>query len=224
MIITIDGPSGTGKSTVAKKLADEIGFTYFDTGAMYRSVTHFLQVRGISPADHDKIKEALKDFSYDIRNEPTGKRYFVGNEDVTVVIRSQEVTNHVSEVSAIPFIRHHMVSIQQQYGRRSNAVFEGRDLGTVVFPEAELKVFLTASSDIRAERRHKEILEKSKPNEKIPTLKEIKDSIDQRDHNDATRKISPLKQADNAVLIDTSHLSVDQVIAEILKAKKARGL
>lgn len=220
MIITIDGPSGTGKSTVAKRVAEKLGFAYFDTGAMYRALTYIILQKGMRVAGDDAMGELLKHFTFRIVPKNGKKHYFVGEEEVTDAIRSPEVTKKVSEVSALPFVRTHLVDLQRRFGEQGNAVFEGRDIGTVVFPEAELKVFLTASSQVRAERRFKELVEKDPSIEASLTLAQVHKELVARDTYDSTREVSPLRQAEDAVLIDTSNMSVDAVVEAIIKLLK----
>jgi cytidylate kinase len=216
MIITIDGPSGTGKSTVAKTLASRIGFVFFDTGAMYRAVTYKLLKEQISLTDTEHITSLLKDLSFKIETVGQEKRYFLGEEDVTTQIRTQQVTRHASEVSALPVIREALVALQRRFASGINAVFEGRDMGTVVFPNADLKVYLTAIPEIRAERRFREFLFKHPSEAENLTKQQVLEDILRRDTIDSTRENSPLCQAENAHLIDTTHLTVDEVVDKIL--------
>lgn len=220
MIITIDGPAGTGKSTVARALATRLGFIHFDTGAMYRSFTWRVLKEGIDPHDVDARQRLLRDFRFDIRLVDGRKCYFVGDTDVTDAIRSREVTAEVSTVAAIPEVRHELVAIQRQFGQSANAVFEGRDLGTVVFPKAELKIYLTASAQVRADRRFQELQDKS-TDSRLSRDKILQD-IAERDHLDSTREVSPLRQAEDACLIDTSELSIDEVVEAIVKCMEER--
>ncbi len=212
MIITIDGPAGTGKSTVAKRVAEALDFVYFDTGAMYRGVTYLMLKNGIPLDDTKKIEEILKNFTFEITKD---KRYFVNKVDVSKEIRSQEVNAFVSQVAALPFVRKSLGPIQKEFGKHANAVFEGRDLGTVIFPHAEIKIFLTASPEIRATRRlnetHYEI-----------TYEKLLADIIQRDHMDSTREISPLRCPEGALQIDTSDLTIDQVVEKILNYKHTK--
>jgi cytidylate kinase len=218
MIITIDGPSGTGKSTVAKGVAKRLGFTFFDTGAMYRSFAWLILKEGIDPADPAKIEELLPRFQYEIRSAKEGeRRYFVQGQDVTHEIRSQSISNTASQIAVYPEVRQTMVKIQRQFGQAVDAVFEGRDMGTVVFPDADLKIFLSAKPCIRAERRYRELLQKF-PDLSM-TQEEILKEIEERDKTDTTRAVSPLKQAPDAILIDTSHLTAHQVIEKIARLK-----
>lgn len=212
MKITIDGPAGTGKTTVAKKVAEKLGFSYFDTGAMYRAVTYKILQEKISLSDKKQLLPFLENFQFQIKTEKQQKRYFVEKEDVTEVIRSATVTKNVSKVSALPEVREAIVKMQREFAKTGNAVFEGRDMGTVVFPKAELKIFLTARPAVRAERRYLEIKHKIGSY----TQEEIMKDILERDHYDTHREISPLKQAEDAHLIDTSDLSIDEVVEKIV--------
>ncbi len=221
MIITIDGPSGTGKSTVAKGLAKKLGFTFFDTGAMYRSLAWLILKEGVDPGDPAKVEELLPQFTYEIRSSGHGERhYFVQNIDVTHEIRSQRISMAASQIAIYPAVRDAMVKIQRSFGRSVDAVFEGRDMGTVVFPEADLKIFLTAKAEVRAERRYRELVHKF-PDLSM-TYDEILKEIQERDQTDSNRTVSPLKQASDAILIDTSKLSAEKVIEKIVGMKPKR--
>lgn len=213
MIITIDGPSGTGKSTVAKKLAEVLGMTYFDTGALYRAISWQVLESQISALDEEKMKALLKEFVFRIRIIENKKHYFVGKTDVTEAIRSPEVTAIVSEISALKIVRDALKPIQTNFSKEMDVVFEGRDLGTVVFPHAELKFFVTASPEVRAERRLKDF--RARFPEKEFSFNAILKEIQERDHYDSTRKHAPLKQAEDAILIDTSDLTIDEVVAKM---------
>lgn len=213
MIITIDGPAGTGKSTAARKLAEAIGFTYFDTGALYRAISWYVLEGKISYHDEEALAALLKTFTFKIRTIEGEKRYFIGSRDVTQEIRTKEVTAIVSEVAALKLVRDALKPIQVNFGKEMDVVFEGRDLGTVVFPHAHLKFFLTARPETRAKRRYQELVRKF-PDQSFSyetILKEIKD----RDEYDSQRELAPLKQADDAILIDTSELSIDQVTEKL---------
>lgn len=221
MIITIDGPSGTGKSTVAKGVAKRLGFTFFDTGAMYRSFAWLILKEKIDPADQANVEAALPRFEYEIRTCKDGeRRYFVQSYDVTREIRTQPISNAASQIAVYPPVRHAMVKIQRKFGHAVDAVFEGRDMGTVVFPEADLKIFLTAKPKVRAERRYRELLQKF-PDLSM-TQDEILKEIEERDKTDSTRAISPLKQAADAILIDTSRLTAHQVIEKVVRLRPKR--
>lgn len=225
MIITIDGPIATGKSTIAKALAREVGFIYFDTGAMYRCLTYAILKHHINVDDPEQLAKFLKDFKFEVKVKLSEKHYFVEQENVTNKIRSAEVTNHVSKVSAIKAVREKLVALQRQLAVGVNAVFEGRDMGTVVFPDAHVKVFLTGRPDVRAKRRYDELKSKFPDDTKDLTLAQTLKEINDRDAYDMTREISPLRQADNALVIDTSDLSIKEIVLLIteyrdsLKAK-----
>ena len=217
MIITIDGPVGTGKSTIAKRLAEKLGFVHFDTGAMYRCLTHGILKNHIEVDDIEKLNAYLDVFSFQIKLIDHEKHYFVKDEDVTKLIRGEAVTALVSKVAAIPTVRHHLVSIQRKFAEGTNSVFEGRDIGTVVFPNADVKIFLTASPEVRAQRRYQELINKFPEESKTLTLQKVLEDVERRDHSDSTREHSPLCQAEDAHLVDTSYLNIEQVIGEILQ-------
>ncbi|MBP9841488.1 MAG: (d)CMP kinase [Simkaniaceae bacterium] len=198
MIITIDGPAGTGKSTVSKAVAQKLGFTYFNTGALYRALAYETDRTKKDPV------EVARDFPFRIE----GDRYFIRDQDVTEVIRSPEVTRLSSLYSAIPAVREGILHFQKTFALQGNTVFEGRDLGTVVFPSAEVKIFLTATPEKRAERRFKE--------SKGVTFEEVLEDLKERDFADTHRKVAPLKQAVDAHLIDTTNLTVNEVVDQII--------
>ena len=217
MIIAIDGPSGTGKSTVAKGVATRLGFVYFDTGAMYRSFAWKVLQAGVSPLDEKSLQKLVSHFRFEIKTDPTGeKHYLVDEVDVSSKIRSQEITALSSQISVYSFVRQSMVEIQRRYGHNANVVFEGRDMGTVVFPDAELKFFLTARSEVRATRRYHELLLKFPDLGPSLSVEQIQREIEERDYKDSTRTISPLRQAEDAIRIDTSDISAHQVIDRIV--------
>lgn len=212
MIVTIDGPAGTGKTTIARLVAEKLEFRYFDTGAMYRALTCQLLKDHIDVSDQQLLNTYLENFLFEVREVAKEKRYFVQGEDVTDFIRTPQVTQKVSEVSALPAVRAALITIQRGFGTGKNAVFEGRDMGTVVFPQAELKIFLTARPAVRAERRYLEFKASKMPT----TQEEVLNELSARDHIDSTRETSPLKQAEDAHLIDTSDMTIEQVINLIL--------
>ncbi len=221
MIITIDGPSGTGKSTVAKGVAKKLGFTFFDTGAMYRSFAWMIIKEGIDPKAQEKVEAATPHFQFEVRLGRSGeKHYFVEEADVSQEIRTQAISMAASQIAIYPLVREAMVKIQRRFGHAIDAVFEGRDMGTVVFPEADLKIFLTAKPEVRAERRYRELIHKF-PDLSM-TFEEILKEIKERDQTDSTRAVSPLKQANDAILIDTSHYTAQQVIDKIVRMKPKR--
>lgn len=216
MIITIDGPAGTGKSTIAKRVAALLGFAFFDTGAMYRAVAWFFLQKKIGIEDEHKIDTALKEFRYEIREHEGHKRYVVNNNDITEAIRTPEVTAMASGVAALPIVRQALVKVQRAFAHNKNSVFEGRDMGSVVFPEAEVRIFLTATPEIRAERRYKEWVSKQGSSAQTLTREQVLKDMIERDERDSTRACSPLKKAEGAKEIDTSYLTIDQVITVIL--------
>ena len=220
MIITIDGPIATGKSTIAKALAREIGYIYFDTGAMYRCVTYGIVKNKINYQDLEQLKAYLKKFEFDIKLKHGGeKHYIVEGDDVTDKIRLHEVTSLVSQVSATKEVREKLVSLQRQMAVGVNAIFEGRDMGSVVFPEAQVKIFLTGKAEVRAKRRFEEMKARFPDVTEHLTLEQLLDEINKRDTYDMNREISPLKQAGDAYVIDTSGLTVHEIVMKILNTK-----
>ena len=211
--IAIDGHSSCGKSTMAKDLAREVGYIYVDTGAMYRSVTLYALRKGLFEADGSvKIQELEKEMpnihiSFQLNAETGRPDTYLNGECVEKEIRSLEVSSHVSPIAAIGFVRRALVAQQQQMGKDKGVVMDGRDIGTVVFPDAELKVFITASAQVRAERRFKELQSKG---DTTTTFEEVLANVEERDRIDSTRKESPLRQADDALLLDNSNLTIEQ--------------
>ena len=210
--IAIDGPASSGKSTVAKIIAKDFGYTYLDTGAMYRAATYIALKNQISPDEPFQLLELLEQYPISFGRAETGEQLvFVGDVDVTNPIRENEVTNVVSAFAAIPAVRERLVAFQQEIARQGGIVMDGRDIGTVVLPQAELKIFLVASVDERAERRYKENLSKG-----IETdLETLKEEIAARDYKDSHRETSPLKQAEDAIYLDTTGLSILEVVEKI---------
>lgn len=219
MIITIDGPIATGKSTIAKRLAREIGFIYFDTGAMYRCITFGILKQHLNVDDSEALASFLKNFKFEIKIKHGDRFYFVDDEDVTLKIRGEEVTSNVSKISAIAAVREKLVLLQRELAVGVNAVFEGRDMGTIVFPNAQLKIFLTGRPEVRAARRFTELREKFPRETENLTLDKVLEDINARDNFDTSRENSPLKQADDACVVDTSDLSLDEIILKILEFK-----
>lgn len=219
MIITIDGMTGTGKSTIAKRLAYQLGYIYFDTGAMYRCLTYAILKHNINIDDPALLEDFLKTFKYDYKIKRGEKAYFVEGEDVTLLIRGDKVTSYVSKVSAIPAVRQKLVTIQQSLANGVNAVFEGRDMGTVVFPNAQMKLFLTGRPEVRAMRRLNELKQKFPGEAEKFTFEQVLADMNQRDETDSHRELSPLKQASDAFVVDTSDLTPDEIILKILEYK-----
>lgn len=210
--IAIDGPASSGKSTVAKIIAKDFGYTYLDTGAMYRAATYIALNNQVSPEDSSRLLELLEQYPISFGRAENGDQLvFVGDVDVTDPIRENEVTNAVSAFAAIPTVREKLVALQQEIAQQGGIVMDGRDIGTVVLPKAELKIFLVASVDERAERRYKENLSKG-----IETdLETLKEEIAARDYKDSHRETSPLKQAEDAIYLDTTGLSIIEVVERI---------
>lgn len=206
IIITIDGWSSCGKSTLAKQLARELGYVYIDSGAMYRAITLYFLRNHIDWTKHKAVEEALKMISLEfLSNHKNGQsEMYLNGENVEYVIRDLVVAEKVSEVAAIKEVRQFAVKQQQEMGRRKGIVMDGRDIGTVVFPHAELKIFMTADNAIRVERRFRELYEKN-PN---VTIEEVKANLEMRDYIDSHREVSPLRQAEDALLLDNSKLTM----------------
>ena len=217
--IAIDGPAGAGKSTVARLVAEKLGYTYIDTGAMYRALTLEALERNIDLKDADALVEALVTMNLTIQPGSSGNQVFIHGQDVTARIRRPEVSEHVSLVSSHEKVRKAVVKIQQEMAQQDNVVMDGRDIGTVVMPNADFKFYLDASVEERAKRRS---LELSKRGFSV-SLEELIDKIRQRDEFDSTRKVSPLRKAEDAIVIDTTHLTVDEVVDLILAYCKGRG-
>lgn len=210
IIVAIDGFSSCGKSTMAKDLAREVGYIYVDTGAMYRAVTLFAMRNDVFDAegniDETKLKALLPDvkLTFQLNNETKLPEVCLNGENVERYIRTLEVSQHVSPIAALPFVREKLVEQQQAMGNEKGIVMDGRDIGTVVFPNAELKIFVTASAEIRAQRRFKELETKGMPAD----FDEILQNVEQRDYIDTHRETSPLRQADDALVLDNSHLTI----------------
>ncbi|MCK3941526.1 (d)CMP kinase [Streptococcus suis] len=215
--IAIDGPASSGKSTVAKIIAKDFGYTYLDTGAMYRSATYLALQNGIDVTDQDGIVTLLAQHPIRFGRDAQGQQQvFVGEQDVTLPIRDNQVTNNVSAVAALPLVREELVRLQQEIAQAGGIVMDGRDIGTVVLPQAELKIFLIASVEERALRRFKENTERG-----IETdLETLKEEIAARDYKDSNRTVSPLKAADDAITFDTTGVSIEGVVKFISEKAK----
>lgn len=210
--IAIDGPAGAGKSTLLKKVAKELSFIYVDTGAMYRAVAFYLLQNKVKGDDSEGIAGKCTEADVSIRYENGEQIVLLNGENVNAYLRTEEVGNMASKSSANPAVRAHLLNLQQNLARENDVVMDGRDIGTVVLPEAQVKIFLTASVETRARRRYEEYLQKGESAD----LEEIKRDIENRDHQDMTREISPLRQAEDAVLVDSSEMTIQQVVDAIL--------
>ena len=213
--IAIDGPAGAGKSTIAKMVSAEMGYIYVDTGAMYRAVALYLTENNIPDEDADKHRGEVE---VALKFVDGAQRVYLGDRDVSELIRTPEISMAASRTSAIPAVRARLFDLQQKLARENNIIMDGRDIGTVVLPNANVKIFLTASAEERAKRRFKEL--SLKPD--CPTYEEILKDIIQRDYNDMNRETAPLKQAEDAVLVDTTELTLEQSAARIAEIIKER--
>lgn len=213
--IAIDGPAAAGKSTIAKMVAHNLGYTYIDTGAMYRCVAYYALRHNVNFHDEEAVNALLKDIKIGML---PGGRVTLNDEDVTSSIRANEVSMGASIVSSYAKVRSFLVSQQRELAKGGGVILDGRDIGTVVLPHAELKIYQVASIECRAMRRHKENLERGIPSD----LEEIKKEIADRDHADMTREVSPLKKADDAIELDTSDMTLDEVVAHVMDLVSAR--
>ena len=212
--IAIDGPAGAGKSTMAKRLAKELGYQYVDTGAIYRTVAYFFDLWGVSPKDIDNINRYIDELTVGIEYDEDGLQHMIMNGmDVTADIRTQEISQKASLVSAHAIVREMLLDMQRDVAKQYNVVMDGRDIGTVVLPKANVKIFLTASAEVRAKRRTDELIAKGQKADYNRILQEIK----QRDYQDTHREIAPLKLARDSIKVDTSELDIDQVVEHIRK-------
>lgn len=211
--IAIDGPAGAGKSTIAKRVAAKKGFVYVDTGAMYRGLAvHFLKNK-IRPDETDKIVRACKDAEVSIGYQDGMQQVYLNGENITGLLRDEAVGEMASVSSQLPQVRRKLLELQRSMAREKDVVMDGRDIGTNILPNADVKIYLTASVETRAKRRYDELVEKGVD----CSLDKIAEDIKERDHRDMTRETAPLKQAEDAVLIDSSHMSVEEVTEEIIK-------
>ena len=216
MIVAIDGPAASGKSTTAKMVAKKLEMTYLDTGAMYRAVTLALLRSNTDLDDYDSVCQVVDELELDIYDKGSKTIVKLDGEDVSKAIRSMPVTENVSAVSAMKYVRQTMVEIQRNIGKKTNCVVEGRDIGTVVFPDAEFKIFMIADVNMRAKRRFKDIHEMGENR----SFQEVLADLKRRDKKDSTRTYSPLQKADEAIEIDTSMLSIDQQVRKIINLVK----
>lgn len=220
--IAIDGPAGVGKSTIAKMLAEELKYVYVDTGALYRAIAVFLSDCGISPDDlqEKRIADLIRDIRVEIRYEDGTQHVLVNGTDVTGRLRTQEISRMASVTSAIPCVREKLLDLQRELAEKYDVIMDGRDIGTVVLPQATLKLFLTASAYVRAKRRYDQLQESGILGDE--TLSSIQKEIEERDYQDSHREIAPLKPADDAVIVDSSDLSMEEEIRMILSHLKEK--
>ncbi len=211
MNIAIDGPAGAGKSTIAKLLAAKLGILYLDTGAMYRAVGLKALNTGVDISDEAAVEKMLSDTKIDVTQENGVQHVYLDGNDVSSAIRENAVSKAASDISAVPCVRYKMVELQREIASRCDTVLDGRDIGTFVLPNAEYKIFLTASAEERAKRRYAELKAKGS----TLTLEQIKDDIVKRDYNDSHRTLAPLKKADDATEVDTTAMSIDDVVGRI---------
>ncbi|HPE15778.1 MAG TPA: (d)CMP kinase [Oscillospiraceae bacterium] len=217
--IAIDGPSGAGKTTTAKALARELGFLYVDTGAIYRVVGLYVNRKGVDPHDAGAVTALLPEIEIGLRHGKDGAQIMLlGHEDVTQVIRASEISRFASAVSAIPEVRAYLMEMQRSLARAHDVVMDGRDIGTVVLPDADLKIFLTAAPGKRAERRYKELLERGAGTDYETVLKELSE----RDANDCGRAAAPLRQAPDALLVDTGELTFEETVSLLARIARER--
>ncbi|TRZ50091.1 (d)CMP kinase [bacterium] len=220
MIIAIDGPAGAGKSTVAKMVAKDLGFIYLDTGAMYRALTLKVIEEKINPLDTERIIQLARDTDIDLKNDAGGAlKVFLGGRDVSGQIREPRITKLVSDIAKIKEVRQVMLGLQRRLGRQGNSILDGRDIGTVVFPDADKKFYLDAHPEERVKRRHKELLELG---QNIASH-EVAEDIKNRDTIDSTRAVAPLKKAEDAIYIDTTAMTIEEVVKVVLNHIRRNG-
>ncbi len=211
--IAIDGPAGAGKSTIARRVAAQLGYYYVDTGAIYRTVAYFMDLWGVSPKDVDGVERYIDELTIEIRYDEEGAQHMIMNGmDVTADIRTSEISRKASLISAHAVVRDVLLDMQREVARQHNVVMDGRDIGTVVLPDAQVKIFLTASPEVRAKRRTEEMIAKGQKAKYEQILKDIQ----QRDYQDTHRAIAPLKMCRDSIKVDTSDMDIDQVVQNIL--------
>ena len=211
LLITIDGPAGAGKTTLSRLLADRLGYRYIDTGALYRGVAYEVKHRNIDPENEAQLAKLCGRLKFNFKTDELGLRLYSGEKDISDYIRTPEISMLASAVSAKSVVREYLLDVQRDIGRQKAAVFEGRDMGTVVFPKADVKFFLDASSETRALRRYQELESHSDQ-----TLEEVEKDMHRRDTNDSSRSLAPLKPADDAIRIDSTNLSIQEVVGLML--------
>lgn len=212
MNIAVDGPAGAGKSSIAKLVAKKMSFVYFDTGAMYRTIALYFLKKGIDTKEEEQVVSHLDEIDIEIQHRDGEQQIFLNGENVSKEIRNEKVGNNASVVAKYGKVRERLVALQQEKAASQDVIMDGRDIGTVVLPNADVKIYLTASPAVRAERRYKELQEKGVACD----LKKIEEDIIARDEQDMNREISPLRQAEDAVLVDSSDMSIDEVVEKII--------
>lgn len=217
MNIAIDGPAGAGKSSIARRVAEKLSFVYIDTGAMYRTMAYYFLKNGMNTKDEKTVSEHCDEIDIQITYVDGVQQIFLNGENVSTEIRNEQVGNNASVVAAYGTVREKLVALQRQMAASSDVIMDGRDIGTVVLPQADVKIYLTASSAVRAQRRYKELQEKGVSCD----LKKIEEDIILRDNQDMNREISPLRQADDAVLLDSSNMDINEVTERIISIVKA---
>lgn len=216
--IAIDGPAGAGKSTVARGAAKKLGYIYVDTGALYRTVALYVLQNGRNVHDPERVKAALSDIRIELKFVGGVQRVYLNGQDVSEEIRTPEVSMGASAVAALPCVREFLFEQQRRIAREKDCIMDGRDIGTVVLPDAQVKVFLTASAEERARRRHKELVEKG---EDVP-FEEVLRDVQERDYNDSHRAVAPLKQAKDAMLLDTTGMTLEESVNRLIQCIKER--
>lgn len=217
--VAIDGPAGAGKSSVAKAVGKQLGLLYVDTGALYRTVGLAALRNGVDPSSKAEVEALLKEISVEMDfSETSGQVVLLNGEDVTGLIRTPEVSMTASDISALPIVREYLLGLQRNIAKTKNVIMDGRDIGTVVLPDAQVKIFLTASPESRADRRYKELVEKGEKT----TVKDVLRDVIKRDYNDTNRKAAPLRPAEDSVLVDTTNLDFDGSVEAVAKIIKER--
>lgn len=218
--IAIDGPSGSGKSTISKIIAKKMGFINVDTGALYRTIAYFFLENKINYREKSEVLKSLNNISVSLKNENFSQTIFLNGVDVTQKIRTNEISMLSSEISVIPEVRQFLLKLQRDIAKENNVVIDGRDIGTVVLPNADVKIFLTADPKVRAKRRYNQLISKGQST----TFDEILELINKRDYNDIHRKISPLKKANDAILVDNSNLNQQDTVYKLIEIIKKKGI
>ena len=211
--IALDGPGGAGKSTVAKAVAKQLGIVYVDTGALYRTIGYYVRGKDIDPHDREAVSAILCEIHIEVKYENGAQKVYLNGEDLGERIRTPEMSMYASAVSAIPSVRAFLLETQKDIARKNSVIMDGRDIGTVILPDAEVKIFMTASAECRAMRRYKELCDRGV----AANYEDVLAEMNERDHNDSTREIAPTAKAEDAVLLDTSELSFDQSVAAVIE-------